>query len=358
VVRNSGIGAEVARQIIVRRIAPEDWPQTSRRFRDLTYEQSLTYGLAAAARIGAEAEFVVLEEPDASGGRIVGAACIRIKRVPVLGRGIAWIVAGPLIEPLAGPVPKSSDLHDLLAALRAHVHSAGHTLRLRLAAISGIDLEAVAQAAAQAGFVVTQRAPGYHTAAFDLSLSEEALFKALHGKWRNPLRNALKVGLEIDIGPISAMSERFARLYEDVRDSKGFQSDIGPDFFYALNGPDFSHNVLVVHRDGRDLAGFSIAWSGNRATYLFGATTEAGRKVNAGHFVMWKAALYCAEEGLSWLDLGGISQQDNPSVARFKRRTGARALIAAGPFEAVAPGAVSWAVLQGEALRKHLKGKP
>jgi len=338
----------------IRTVAPADWPRLGSGFRDLTFEQSVTYGQAAAARIGGTAEFVAVDNAQ---GQTVAAACIRIKCVPGLGRGIAWIVSGPLTARHDAPDPKPEDLCAILAALRSHVHHAGHILRLRLPAIPGHDPAVIDALAAGEGFAPTFRAAGYRSVAIDLSADQDSLMAALHGKWRNPLRNALKAGLSVDHGPIAQLSGRFHVLYEDVQQSKGFHPDIPPEFFYPLKGPDFSHDTLIAHREGIDLAGITLGRAGMTATYLFGATTDAGRKVNAGHFLMWQAILYGRAHGLRWLDLGGIDTEENPSVARFKLRTGGHEVAGAGPYEARPPGIASALVIAAERLHRHLKGK-
>lgn len=334
--------------LTVRNVPVEAWPQVTKHFQDLTYEQTLTYSVAAAHRIGARTEFLVLEKDD----RPVAAACLRIKTLPGLGRGIAWIASGPLIQPIMGP---SGDLCSILIVLRDHVcKKHGHILRLRLPISAGLDSEALSDLTLDAGFVETDRAAAYRTVLIDLKPGEEALMRGLHGKWRNALRNALKNGIELDRGPLSELSGRFAALYDAVQTVKGFQPDIPPDFYYQLYGPDFKHEVLIAHRDGKDLATITIGRAGRRMVYLFGATPEAGRRLNAGYFVMWNAILIGLTEGMDTFDLGGINEEINPDVTRFKRRTGGKEILAPGPFQARLTGPASRLILMAESLKKWL----
>ena len=60
--------------------------------------------------------------------------------------------------------------------------------------------------------------------------------------------------------------------------------------------------------------------------------------MNAGHFVMWQAILHGRAEGFTTLDLGGIDPEANPTVARFKQRTGGADVQAPGPWEYRPPG--------------------
>ncbi|WP_377194783.1 lipid II:glycine glycyltransferase FemX [Ruegeria meonggei] len=332
----------------LRPVAPEDWPHVSGLFDDLTYEQSLTYAQAAAGRIGATAEFVVLCDTQ---DRPVAAACLRIKRIPVLNRGIAWIAAGPLTCAAGQQEPDPAMIQTILSGLREHVHASGHILRLRFPVQASPPEDAITRA----GFSPARQADQYRTVLIDPDQEDDNLMRALHGKWRNPLRNALKAGLELETGPIRDLSDRFSRLYEQVRDAKGFQPDIPPDFYYALSGKDFDHDVLIARKDGEDIGAMTIGVSGPNATYLFGATSDAGRRLNAGHYLMWQAMLYCHERGAKCFDLGGIDAEANPSVTRFKLRTGGSDAIASGPYEARPNGFGANLIDLAETLHKKLK---
>lgn len=340
--------------LIIRNIDPTAWPGISDAFEDTSYEQSLTYGQAAAVRIGGEARFVAVETTK---GEPVAAACLRIKRIPGLGRGIAWIAAGPMTRPRTQPDLSPDRLCDILLVLRREIHAAGHILRLRLPAVAGYDPDKITPLTAAAGFTPTNRAPSYRTVIVDLEPDEDTLMRGLHGKWRNPLRNALKAGLSLDYGPIGTFSDRFHSLYERVRRAKGFNPEIPPDFYYDLTGPDFEHEVLIARVDGADVAGITIGRTGTNAVYLFGATDEPGRRMNAGYFLMWHAILRGRAAGVRRLDLGGIDEEANPTVTRFKLRTGGQDITAPGPWEARPPGAATLLIDLAETLHGKLSDR-
>lgn len=331
-------------------VAAEDWPRISAGFRDLTYEQTLSYAQAAAQRIGAKAQFITLSDQT---GQPVAAACLRIKPVPGLGRGIVWIAAGPMVQPEA----TSEGLEAVFAALRIHAEQSGHILRLRLPASTLRDVSSVDRMAAEAGFAPADRSAPYRTVIIDCDQDEDTLMRALHGKWRNPLRNALKSGMELETQPIADCADRFHSLYQQVQAAKGFSPDIPPDFYYTLTGPDFSHEVLFAHQDGVDVGTMTIGRAGTAGVYLFGATTEPGRRLNAGHYLMWQAILHCKTHGMRWFDLGGIDADSNPSVTRFKLRTGGTEVTAAGPYEFQPTGLSTALIRTAETIHTRLKAR-
>jgi hypothetical protein len=335
----------------VRPVASADWPVLAAGFWDLGFEQGLAYTQAAAARIGAEARFLAVEQA----GVLVAAAAVRIRRVPGLGRGIAWVPSGPLILPKGGLAPDTATLGAILTALRDRIAGqGGHVLRLRLSVLARQDPEVVRRTALQAGFASTPRAPCYRSIALDLTRSPEGLMAALHGKWRTDLRFALKSGMTLQRGTDPAIEARFLAMFGTVQAVKGFRPEITPQFHFPLHHQDYAVETLIAVKDGQDVAGIVTGTAGGCATYLFGATADAGRPLRAGYFLTWEAIRLAQARGLAWYDLGGIDAATNPDVTRFKERMNGVPLFAE-TFEARPPGLVPRLLLGAEALRARLK---
>lgn len=340
----------------IRHVDPADWPALALGFADLTFEQSLGYACPAAARIGGELRLLAIKLD----GTPLAAVALRLKRAPGLGRGIAWGPSGPLLRPLGRPAPTAEAIVAILAALRRQICDAeGHVLRLRLPGTAlhntGLDDTAIAAAA---GFRPWTGRPPYCSAALDLSQGEDRLMQRLSGKWRTDLRFAQKSGLDLDRGFDPALQARFMTLFDAVQAAKGFRPEIAPDFHFAIPGPgcpaDYALEILIATQQGRDVAGIVVGSSGATATYLFGATAEAGRPLRAGYFLTWKAVGLALARGQSWYDLGGIDAAANPDVARFKERMSGEP-VAAPPFEARPQGPAGRVILGLEQLRARLK---
>ena len=341
---------------VVRRVDPADWPSFAAGFRDLTYEQSLAWSGPAAARLGAEAQFWALERA----GRPMAGAVARVKRVPGLGRGIAWIASGPVALALDGAEPSDDDMIEILAALRAELCGRqGHILRLRPPPLLMRSSESWTRIVAAAGFGPSSRAASYQSFALDLSQEEDALMKGLNGKWRGHLRNALKAGMHVERGLAEerGLAARFRALYDEVRDAKGFETGISPEFFFTLEGSDFTHDVLMATKDGKDVAGIVVGATGPTAVYLFGATGLEGRRLRAGYLLTWEGIRLARAQGRRWYDLGGVDELANPDVYHFKLRTGGIPFDAPGPFEARPSGPLPRLIEALEALRARMKGR-
>ncbi len=338
----------------VREVAPTDWPVLASSFADYSYEQDGSYVAAAAARQGAEARFFAVEE----NGRVLAAAAVRLKRVPGLGRGIAWIASGPMTcRP--GERPDPARVARAVGALKSVItDKERHVLRFRLPLLPPCENDRLEPAFAALGALPTSRAKGYHSLALDLAPEPSALRARLHGKWRTDLNAAERSGLRLEAGKGAAIEARFLALFEMVKARKGFETEIGPDFFFALEDPHLVSEVLIATTpESEDAAGIVVTRTGGIAVYHFGATGPAGRKSRAGYFLNWQGILRSRAAGAAWYDLGGIDREANPDVYRFKSRTGAVELHAAGPFEVTPGGALPVFVHALEDLRERLRGQ-
>lgn len=338
----------------VREISADQWPETVQLFRDATYEQSLTYSEAAAARIGAAARFFVIETPDKN---LVAAASVRVKLIPGLGRGIAWVAAGPIAALQDRKSPSAEQLASIVSALRDSMHQEGHVFRFRLPATTYYELDQLNSILEDRGFRPAGQSKSYRTVVLDLAPDEDSLMKSLHGKWRNHLRKSFKADLELDAGPIGEFASRFQKLYRQVQQAKGFLPDIPPEYYFDLNGPDFEHEVLIAKKDGVDVGAMTVGRTGGQSVYLFGATGEQGRRLNSGYFLMWHAILACKSGGVSQFDLGGIDSTTNPSVTEFKLRTGGKEIVASGPWEAIPKGTVGRFIGTVESLYNKVRSR-
>ncbi len=340
----------------VRDISPREWSENLQCFGDVTLEQSLTFAQHAAARLGAAVRLMAVE----SDTRLLGAAAIRLRRIPVLGRGIAWLPSGPLTLINGFATPDAAHLTDILNALRHQLcDREGHILRLRLPGIARYDTALARDAATAAGFLPYPAQPPSRSYALDLTQKPDTLLAGMSGKWRTDLRFGLKSGMTLQCGADRDLQERFLALFARVQQAKGFRPNIFPDFHFDMvtsrnDHPDYALEILIAAKDGKDVAGIVVGRAGHTATYLYGATDAAGRPLRAGYVLTWQAILQSQERGLHWYDLGGVDVATNPDVARFKERMGGL-WITAEVFQAQPEGLMAKAIIGLEQLRARLR---
>ncbi|MFO1048846.1 MAG: GNAT family N-acetyltransferase [Geminicoccaceae bacterium] len=90
--------------------------------------------------------------------------------------------------------------------------------------------------------------------------------------------------------------------------------------------------LLLADRHGDPLAGVMILRHGCSATYEVGYVTPEGRRLLATHLLLWRAVETLAQEGVRWLDLGGIATDRSPGIARFKLGMGGDVATLPGTF--------------------------
>ena len=307
------------------------WAAHAPAFLDWNYRQSWAFSRATAARLGAECEHLAIRR----GGDTIGLASVRTKRAPLLG-GIAFLSGGPLARRGSG-----DDLERFEAALEAlraeYVGRRGVVLRV-VAALGPPEWnDAAGNVLARAGFVSAPSRHSYRTLRLDLAPPPEELRKRFAQKWRNGLNRSERHGLSVEVSDGIEPLEAFCALFEGFRERKGFDVDLGPEFYLAAQREHLASErftVTLARKDGRVVAGHVASHLGDTAVYLLGAADEVGRQTQAAYLLQWRAILEAVERKMRAYDLGGIDPEGNPGVSHFKGGLGGVDVQAAGPCEA------------------------
>lgn len=151
------------------------------------------------------------------------------------------------------------------------------------------------------------------------------LRSGLHQKWRNRLKHAEAQNLRatrqnMPVDPAHWLLSADAAL-QKARRYRNWPAALTCAF--ARANP--SHAKLFTAFAGKTpVAGLLLLRHGSVATYHVAHTTARGRHHSAQNLLMWQAMTWAARKGVQRLDLGLISTEDAPGLARFKLGTGAR----------------------------------
>ena len=343
-------GAEVT---VVQSVGRDQWTELGAGFADYNYEQSYSYSASMATGPGAASRFLAVRQ----GGSVIGAASVRIRCVPLLGRGIAYVSGGPLIHERNAGGFDAVRLATVLAALKATlVEGEGHNLYVRPATTPPVDIARLDATYQSAGFRMSHHRRSYSTVLVDLFQDARRLRSGLHKKWRYELTRSEQEGLHIEIGDDESVCERFMGIYREMRQQKLFESRIMPEFFLQLPKEELGLTVLIALRDGQPVGGHVLSVLGSTAIYLFGATNSAGRNARAGYLLHWEAMSYAKARGCSWYDLGGVDPIENPGGFLFKTRMGGR-LTEVCTYEARAVGLAATLADKLLEVRNRVKGR-
>lgn len=154
----------------------------------------------------------------------------------------------------------------------------------------------------------------------DLGKDIGALRQGLEGKWRNMLKSSEKSGLQLEVDRDLQRFDWMLNKYSGLMQVKHF-SGVPIDLLRALRSQSDSENkfeLFCAMSDGDPIAAVCVARHGKAATYLLGWNGEKGRSLKANQFLLWNAIVHLKQEGVEWLDLGGISDDQTPGITAFK----------------------------------------
>jgi lipid II:glycine glycyltransferase (peptidoglycan interpeptide bridge formation enzyme) len=334
----------------VEEVQPSQWSGIARTFANHNYENCPAFLTAQSERLGSVNRFFIVRT-DAG---YIGAAAVRVRCLPMIKRGIAYVSSGPLLN----PSETDNSLQTVLSALKKHlVEKEGHILLVRMAIAPTTGQTVLAEDFATLGFLSTDLVRSYKTVLIELMKDETALRAQLHSKWRNMLNQSAKHDLSIEVGTDASFWPRFLRLFEEMKEAKEFDAGLGPEFFSKLDCKDAGTVFFIAQKDGKDIGSVVMSALGETAIYLFGATNTEGRDMRAGYFLIWSAMIHFKKVGCRYYDLGGIDVTTNHGGYQFKTRMGGDITDAAGPFQAVPDGVVGRAMVQALRLRQNINSK-
>ena len=332
-------------------VGKDEWIRYSQSFSDYNFRHVWDYGEALARRRKSSCEHVAIFD----GEELLGIADVRIKRLPIISGGLAYISGGPLT--MRDGVLDAGCLEPCLRALaQEYAQARGYVLRIAPSIGTPDRNAAVARCFDSVGFEGSKKARIYRTFLLDIGREEDAIRKSLAQKWRNCLNAAEKAGIEMKVGTEDSMFGEFAEVLRRLIDKKGFSVDLDADFYRSVQSsasPQDKLYVFLAYSMGEIHAGGVFSMHGDTCTYLLGATSEQGLKTKASYYLHWQVIKQAREKGMRYYDLGGIDPVANPGVFAFKKGFGGEDVTAAGPYEISRGGLGTLLVKTAEAMLKR-----
>lgn len=154
----------------------------------------------------------------------------------------------------------------------------------------------------------------------DIKESEEAILARMKQKTRYNIRLAEKKGVTVrawdDIDSFHKMM-----LVTGGRDGFGIHSLEYYQRAYELLHPKQMCEILVAEFEGKPLAALFVARNGNRAYYLYGASTDEERNRMPAYLLQWEAMKWAKARGSEEYDLWGVPDEEEAVLeANFETR--------------------------------------
>lgn len=302
-------------QVEVSRMSRQAWDGLLDEFQDANFYQTWAYGAVSWGE--SSLNHLVVRKA----GIAIGAAQVRLIKIPVIGRGVAYIRWGPVVRRTTGADPKA--LRVTLEAIQQEF-ARRRRLYVRIVPASfqqDTEGQAFSTICSELGFQVETEAAVYRTIRVDLTPSVEAIRKRLDGKWRNQLNAAERNGLTVLEGTGDELYDKFVRIYEEMMARKQFDTTVDVAEFGRIQralSDSKKMLVLICEKDGVPMAGLTSTGVGDTGIYLLGATSNEGMKFKGSYLLQWRMMQWLKERGCRWYDLGGINPDRNPGVYHFK----------------------------------------
>ncbi len=284
--------------IAVVECAREQWDALFSQLPAPHFPQAWCYGEGKRAR-GWDVERLVLQQ----GSQPVALCQVLVRRV--LGIPVAARVnRGPMFLPAGTAAQVRSEV---MRALRRRWRFGRRGLLLIAPALPQGESGAALMRAA--GYLRRSEF-SWNSALIDLAAPLDAIRARLSSKWRNHLSGAQRSGARqcarTDREAFDWMLERHAHNME----RKGF---VGPDVGFVRAVIDSSpqdFRVFQASLDEEPCCGILVARYGAHAETYLSWTSDAGRRANAHHLLLWQVIADMKAAGCRALDLGGYSTTD------------------------------------------------
>ncbi len=325
----------VASSFAMRLVEPEAWDNAIADFEAVCQEQLATFARARWPGVALEPQLFTLA------GEVVGGCLIMVQPLP-LGLGSIAVAKW-------APMLRRTDTADANAIYARMIEalSEEYAVRRRMM-LSVLPRAALGEANAEYAHLLGRGFRQGATLLFpdryivNLRLTDAEQRASFHQKWRYHLNKADKAGLSFEhAGPERRVE--FDALYEQMVDRKKFPDHSAYGTVPALlemANPKLRPELFFVRHAGEIVAGAIIFKAGDRAVYLYGATSAAALDLRAGYFLHWHIIRWLRDNtSARWYDLGGTDGFQG--LHQFKKgMVGARGVIT--PVPPVANYAAHW----------------
>lgn len=158
------------------------------------------------------------------------------------------------------------------------------------------------------------------TIVIDIRGTEEEILAKMKQKTRYNIRLAEKKGVTVCAWDDIAGFHRMMHV-TGGRDGFGIHSLEYYQRAYELLQPKGLAEILVAEYEGKPLAALFVARNGNRAYYLYGASTDEERNRMPTYLLQWEAMKWAKARGCADYDLWGVPDADEATLeAQFESR--------------------------------------
>lgn len=298
---------------LVDKTTKDEWDNLLREFDDANIFQTWSYG---SARWGRKVSRCVIYD----GKEPVALAQLVVARLPLVQRGVAYLLRGPVWR----STKKDKNLEIFSEILRAlqYEYSKKRRLLLRVALNdTNQDGEELCRILKEEGFAESKDDYQDSTILIDLTPPVEELKKGLRRKWRQSLGYSERHDLNIVSGKEVQLYDVALQIYREMHNRKKFSEFVDMNTFRVMQEDLPEHqkiNISVGYCDEKPVA--ALAWTtlGKTGLPLLAATGNGALTTNAAYRLWWEMVVHMKVSGCTTCDVGGVSKERNPGGYTFK----------------------------------------
>jgi hypothetical protein len=291
------------------------WGQHMQQFDDCNMNQTWAFGAVTSGRRNISHLVLKLNN------EIVSMAQVRIRQLPFLGCGVAYVSWGPMWR-RTGVDAHEEDFGQMVRALRNEfVCNRGFTLRLFPLSFED-DPFPLDTVLADEGLHSVGKDTGDRTLLMDLTPPLHALRDGLEKNWRRCLKHSENGELEIIEGSDDDLVDEFIEIYKEMVSRKMFAGSIDFEHLKEIQAqlPEHQKMLIMLCRSSEGTcAGLVSSMMGKMGIDLFAATSNVGTRSYGSYLLRWKLLEKLKRQGVSIHNLNGINPEENPGTYRFKR---------------------------------------
>jgi len=187
---------------------------------------------------------------------------------------------------------------------------------------------------------VSQQFSPENTLALDISQHEAKILSEMKPKWRYNINLAERKGVEVREGKGSRDIKTFYDLTREMEKRGGYK---GHEFGYYAKmfevlGKQDVLKLFIAEHEGKPLAAILVAYFGQVATYLHGASGNEKRELMPTYALQWAAIGEAKKRNCILYDFWGVSPKEEikhlwAGISRFKRGFGGEELSFSGAYD-------------------------
>lgn len=306
----------------------EEWEKVLSHFSDANIYQTISFNKYSVG--GDELEqFQLLQN-----GQLVSAALIRIKTLPIIKRGVAYIRWAPMHETVS-PDKTSIILQKAIEFLYDE-----YVIKRRLVLRITSNLTCSDENDYSKYFEVnnfSRYLPKSKSILLDLTKELDELRSRLRKKWRYSLKQSEKQNQRVERTTDPKSFKIFKNIYSEMHSRKKFEEFVNIDSIERINKellPEHRMQIFLSYEKDTPVAGMIVTSMGDTGIYLLGGSTARGLELGSSYLLQWEVIKWLKLNGVKKYDLGGIDKDKNPGVFTFKSGLGGEEITYTGAYEA------------------------